>query len=257
MINHTRCLFVALILASLALALSSALAQEPWKEARLFDAAASGKVDIVEAALKAGKSPNIKRPGFGSLLKVATVHKQLEVIKLLLAHGADPRAEGNEALVEAAVSAERMDILRCLVEAGAWVTKPKDTCYQGDVLVSAVLTGNVEILEYLLKHGADPKGTWPIADTTALQLAAERGDVSIMKLLLDAGADVNHRDSNGMSSLMLACKKGQQAAVEFLIAHGADSSFADGYDQTAQSFAKELTGENAAKMRVLCSGKTK
>jgi ankyrin repeat protein len=84
-----------------------------------------------------------------------------------------------------------------------------------------------------------------------------KGDVEAMELLFKAGADINHRDCNGMSALMLACQKGQQAAVEFLLAHGADPSFKDGYDRTAETFASQLKGENGEKLRVLCAGKKK
>ena len=227
--------------------------REPWKDARLFDAVAAGRKDIVEVALAAGKDPNTRSPYWGSLLMYATAKQHLDIIKLLLAHGADPKAKGNEALLLGAINAKRMDILKCLVEAGALVTKPKDARYFDDFLVAA--GGNGEIVEYLLQHGVDPKGTESICGETALQMAAARGDVDVMKMLLDAGADINHRDWNGMSALMLACQKGQQAAVEFLLAHGADPSFKDGYDRTAETFASQLKGENAEKLRVLCAGK--
>lgn len=239
----------------MATALVQVLAQELWKEARLYDAVAAGKMDFVERALKAGKDPNMRRPAYGTLLWRATTFKQLAMIKLLLSHGADPKANGNEDLVGAAIETGRMDILKCLVEAGASVARPSDACARDDFLAAATRNGNRDMVKYLLQHGADPKGTSAICDETAFQVAALKGDVQTMELLITAGADINHRDCNGMSALMLACLKGQQAAVEFLLAHGADPSFKDGYDRTAETFASQLKGENAEKLRVLCAGK--
>jgi hypothetical protein len=246
---------MTLSLLFIATAMVQVFAQEPWKEARLYDAVAAGKVDFVEAALKAGKNPNMRRPAYGTLLWRATTFKRLDMIKLLLSYGADPKAKGNEDLVGAAIETGRMDILMCLVEAGASVNRPSDACGRDDFLAAAISNGNRDMVKYLLEHGADPNGTSAICDETAFQVAAMKGDLEAMELLLKAGADINHRDCNGMSALMLACQKGQQAAVEFLLAHGADPSFKDGYDRTAETFASQLKGENGEKLRVLCAGK--
>ncbi len=231
------------------------LAQEPWKEARLFDAVAAGRKDIVEAALAAGKNPNTSRPGYGSLLMHAANYKQLKIIKLLLARGADPRAKGNEGLLLGPIGAGRMDIVKCLVEAGAWVTKPKNACYSDDVLVSAAREGKGEMVRYLLQRGADTEGTSLLCDETALQAAAMRGDVDILEMLVAAGADINHRDCNGQTALMHACEKGEQAAVEFLLTRGADPAFQDGYGRTAETFAAQSEKEDARRLHTLCAGK--
>ena len=231
-------------------------AQEPWRETRLFNAVVAGEIDVVKAALVAGKDPNTRGPGFVSLLAQATAFKQIDIIKLLLANGANPKAKGNEGLVGLAVETGRMDILACLVEAGAPVVKPKESCIQSDVLVSATRKGRVDFVRYLLQHGADPRGTWALGDTTALQAAAAMGNVDIIALLLEVGADINHRDWNGLSALMHACKEGKLAAVEFLLAHGADTSFQDGYGETAGTFAAQLKGENTKKLQALCAGKS-
>ncbi len=43
-----------------------------------------------------------------------------------------------------------------------------------------------------------------------------------MKLLLDAGADINGRDNNGQTALIVAANFASPEVVQFLIAHGAD-----------------------------------
>ncbi|KAI0174142.1 hypothetical protein BJ166DRAFT_138281 [Pestalotiopsis sp. NC0098] len=59
---------------------------------------------------------------------------------------------------------------------------------------------------------------------TALQLAVEKGDISITKLLLDHGADVNGPAARvrGATALQLACIKGNIDIVRLLISEGAD-----------------------------------
>ena len=58
------------------------------------------------------------------------------------------------------------------------------------------------------------KGAW--------QDAAERGDASALRALLEAGEDVNSRDRYGQTALMLAARNGQLATARVLVEAGAD-----------------------------------
>ena len=50
----------------------------------------------------------------------------------------------------------------------------------------------------------------------SLQLAAKRGDLVIMKQMLEAGAHVNEFNSRGETALMIATRRGYTAAVTLL-----------------------------------------
>jgi ankyrin repeat protein len=66
---------------------------------------------------------------------------------------------------------------------------------------------------------------WPAGDphaqTTAMNLAAQRGNIAEMKALLRGGVDVNCADETGITPLMAAARGGQVAAVRKLLAVGA------------------------------------
>ena len=49
----------------------------------------------------------------------------------------------------------------------------------------------------------------------------------IVKLLLDAGVDIDVRDGWGHTPLTIACEKGYTEAVKLLIEYGADVNYAD------------------------------
>ena len=57
-----------------------------------------------------------------------------------------------------------------------------------------------------------------------MHLAAMRGFVPILEMLLEQGADVNEADERGCTALHLAVEQGQEEAVRVLLKHGADFS---------------------------------
>jgi ankyrin repeat protein len=224
------------------------------KDAKLFAAVACGKIDAVKAALAAGANPNAQsKHSWGSPLMLAATKGYFDIVKLLLTNGADPKAKSNDGILLGPINGQRMDILKCLVEAGAPVVKPRGAHYDDDYLVAAVFHGDREMVKYLLQHGADPNGTTALCNETAFQVAARRGDVGVMEILWNAGADINYRNCNGWTALMIACLQGEEAAVNFLLARGADPSYKDRLNRTAETFAAQLKGENGDRLRVLCA----
>ena len=83
--------------------------------------------------------------------------------------------------------------------------------------------GDVEIVTLLLDHGADI-GMYNNNQygTTALIEAAQKGNVDIVKLLLERGADVNQRDKYGDPALNWATYYGHIEVVKSLIEMNAD-----------------------------------
>jgi ankyrin repeat protein len=83
------------------------------------------------------------------------------------------------------------------------------------------------------------------ATATALQRAAENGDVGTLAALLAAQpTDIDARDELGRTPLMLAVLHGRSEAVATLLAHGADPNAADSQGTTPLQAAQR--GEQAA-----------
>ena len=83
--------------------------------------------------------------------------------------------------------------------------------------------GRYEVVELLLNRGAN-KEHRNVSDYTPLSLAASGGYVNIIKLLLQHGAEINSRTGSklGISPLMLAAMNGHTAAVGLLLDMGSD-----------------------------------
>ena len=77
--------------------------------------------------------------------------------------------------------------------------------------------GRLAVVELLLEHGAAINSD--VVDQ-ALRLAAEKGQLAVVELLLDRGADINSDD--GDEAFRLAAQQGHLAVVELLLERGAD-----------------------------------
>ncbi len=69
------------------------------------------------------------------------------------------------------------------------------TVEETPVLISAVMSGNYRITEFILQNGGNPDVTIPQSGITALYFAS--GHMSLVKLLLQYGADPNARGDDG------------------------------------------------------------
>ncbi|KAJ4302528.1 hypothetical protein N0V88_002677 [Collariella sp. IMI 366227] len=85
----------------------------------------------------------------------------------------------------------------------------------------AALKGQVRILDILLQKGADIDAH-DTTGRTALHCAIEGSRMDAVQLLVDKGANVSRMDSKGLSPLRMAVEKGLEDAVVLLIEKGAD-----------------------------------
>jgi ankyrin repeat protein len=90
-----------------------------------------------------------------------------------------------------------------------------------DVLLQAVRKGDLAAVKAALDAGVPADARFRY-DRTALSFAADRGQVEIVKLLLDRGADVNAKDSfYGVTPLVWAASNGHVEVARILLARGA------------------------------------
>ena len=76
-----------------------------------------------------------------------------------------------------------------------------------------------------------------IGDSTAIVFACELGDETLVKRLLQAGANVNARDERGTTPLMAAAERGHLGIVRGMVALGADVFASDENKWTALNHA--------------------
>lgn len=65
----------------------------------------------------------------------------------------------------------------------------------------------------------------------------ERPNLAVVKLLVEAGSDVNERDEQGCTPLIIAAKKNQTDVIDYLRSHGADAKLKNAFGEDALHFA--------------------
>lgn len=109
--------------------------------------------------------------------------------------------------------------MRCVLHSLCLFIAPFSFTVEPNSLTSFVF----QVVDLLLQRGAN-KEHRNVSDYTPLSLAASGGYVNIIKLLLAHGAEINSRTGSklGISPLMLAAMNGHTAAVKLLLDMGSD-----------------------------------
>ena len=100
-------------------------------------------------------------------------------------------------------------------------------------LVRAIKTGDADRVRTLIYANVDVNER-NYAGITPLTVAAEKGNMDIIKLLVEEGsASVNLNSSYGVTPLIAAAAAGQREAVDYLLLNGADPTAKDDLGKTA------------------------
>jgi ankyrin repeat protein len=203
-----------------------------------FDAAASGKVNVVERLLAAGAAVNVQDGDGDTPLHVAAWEENVEVVKRLLSAGAAVNIQsryGETPLHEAAKEGH-IEVVKRLLSAGAAVHIQEDI--NGDTpLHKAASRGHIEVVKRLLSAGAavnvqDDQDKTPLHEAIPEYDAVRKGHVEVVKHLLSAGADVNIQNDYGDTPLYKAASGGNVEVVKRLLSVGAAINVQDDYGWT-------------------------
>ena len=133
--------------------------------------------------------------------------------------------------------------LLALIKKGAEVNSRNS--YGGTALMIAAKRGFFSIVKALIENGANPNAVMsppkdPHQTYTALHTAAQEGHNEIVDLLIRAGSNVNASTGYGETPLISAALYGNESTVNMLLQHGADKNQVTMELKTAADYAMGL-----------------
>ncbi|HEY6768909.1 MAG TPA: ankyrin repeat domain-containing protein [Candidatus Sulfotelmatobacter sp.] len=160
-----------------------------WKPLDIVEATAVGDLALVSELVSANRElARTYSPDGFPLVALASTFGHLEVVKLLLSHGAD---------------------INAIATNGTGYT----------ALTGAISQRHSEIALLLLAHGARADHHYG-PGWTPLHHAAMDGDLEVATMLLDHGAELNARNADGNTPLSLALDKQKTEVAQMLQARG-------------------------------------
>ena len=193
-------------------------------------AAEAGQLRCVQALLKL--KANVNRVfdedsgqsyGNSTALYLASEQETYEMVKLLLEHQADPNDWDCRALYPAC-AAGNYELAKLLIDHGAELTDDQDE-FGTNALKEGVYGGNIKLVKYLISLGADIHDYNKYHQHALIQ-ACRYEKLEVMEELLKHGADVNVTeygpDTEFDSCLHIACKKENINMINLLLQHHAN-----------------------------------
>jgi ankyrin repeat protein len=204
-------------------------------------AAAAGDVEAVARFLHGGGDPNAADKEGYTLMCEAASAGALDVVRLLLRHGARPADAGPDGSpLLLAVLEKRAEVAHCLLdwgaETGADVGVHAKNTGGSTALHCSMYGPGISVVRRLLEAGADPNtrcpGNWSPLTAAAASRDGLGFELEAAEALIDAGADLEPRtEPDGATALLHACYRGNYEIAALLLRRGADATAtsADGF----------------------------
>jgi uncharacterized protein YcgI (DUF1989 family) len=163
----------------------------PPEAVPLYYAALCGFRDLVEHLINTCPRDVNARGGYHCTpLHVAIAKRNIDVMKLLLAHGADVTPLGNQRRTPLHEASRRgsLEMMKLLLGRDVVLDAQDDEGMTPLYLASC--EGELEVVRTLLRHGASVD-CGSIEGWTPLQIASQTGHLGVVQLLFESGAAVN------------------------------------------------------------------
>lgn len=242
-------------------------------------AAEIGDIKLSLLLIRSGADVNICTSEGSSPLMLASKNGFYEITKTLLSYGAQIDASDSGNMIAKLITSDDVGmnpltlaasnnhhlVVQLLIDNRAnlnFVSR------RGTAVMLATENGHEKVVQLLVRHGADIHMKDPLFGQTPLISAASKGSQSMVKILIDGGANVNAQIQQGFfkgyTALIYAAMSDHYAIVRMLINNGANINLGPpGYfygtyppSRYAKGSSKEIILTEEARMKSIERGTT-
>lgn len=191
----------------------------------LHIAAQFGRTSMSERLVAGGATVSLLDDYFRSPIYFAVKNEHVQIVQLLVHHGADVNKPHADVQVDAclivAARSGRADIIQLLLDHGADVNATSEN--RESALGVACDGGHFEATKLLLQYGVGP-AKCDRDRNSPLYTASAKGYLKIVKILLEVTPDISidSRNDDGWTPLHAAARGGHLKVVKMLVKRGAD-----------------------------------
>ena len=225
-VTNTRGLARGILIAAACSALAShaQVGPSPAEKAAykgLHAAAVRGDAPVIKALIAKGEKPDVRDGYARTPLHVAAYGGHHEAMRALVAAGANPNALERDRydIITIAAVANDVATLKVALELGC-SAKNITSRYDGTALIAAAHLGHAAVVRMLIGAGApldhvNNLGWTALIESIVLGNGGPR-HTETLKALVEAGANVNLADRNGQTPLTLVRRRGFVEMVKLL-----------------------------------------
>ncbi|KAI8787368.1 ankyrin-3 [Biomphalaria glabrata] len=212
----------------------------------LILAVQENRLNIVEGLIDKGADVNDLLADGRTALHFAAASSRDDTVRTLLAKNANPLVTGGPLNtyplhLACARSSGALSITKLLLTAmgkDARTVKDKDGMIP---LLMAVEAGNVLVIKELLTQNGQAQITCRRTDTgdTALHLACRKKDLETVKLLVDAGINLDLKNKDGQTAVHISTWEGDENVLRYLYSVGANFNVQDKLERMPLHIAAE------------------
>ena len=210
------------------------------------------KNEITKLLLEANANPNLRDEKFITPLMLAVCNQNSEIVKLLIKNNADINANTqHETMLVKATRCSNAEIVQILLDSGIdYEKRIRTKLISPRPVVEALKVKKFDIADVLLNFNFDINEGSYNGNLSPLCFFSQNGETEAVSYLIKKKANLNHLAQLNYTPLMFAATENRIEVVKLLIDAGADVNIVskDDNESTALSLAREKKHEEIIKL---------